>query len=214
MKNQQLVSKLRTFLGKKDNLLILILTGVLLLVIAWPVEKSGKPTSKSAAEATKRSSTTMDNGAGTGTVFSETENRSDLSDTTVEALERRLEELLSLVQGVGKVRVMITLQSSAETIVEKDSPVSRSNIVENDAQGGSRSTNEMDAEETTVYVTNGAGEKIPYVVKSLSPVIEGVSVVAEGGGNPLVQKNVTEMIQALFNLPVHKIAVVKMKEQN
>lgn len=51
------------------------------------------------------------------------------------------------------------------------------------------------------------------MVKEVSPVIEGVSVVAQGGGNPLIQKNITEVIQALFGIEVHKIKVVKMKQQ-
>ena len=35
-------------------------------------------------------------------------------------LEKRLEEVLSAVQGVGRVKVMITLSSRGEKIVEKE----------------------------------------------------------------------------------------------
>ncbi|MGN0307750.1 MAG: stage III sporulation protein AG, partial [Lachnospiraceae bacterium] len=64
---------------------------------------------------------------------------------------------------------------------------------------------------TTVYIRKETGEQVPYVVKEVSPLVEGVSVVAEGGGNAVVQKNITEVIQALFGIEVHKIKVVKMK---
>mgnify|MGYP006875711212 CR=1 FL=1 len=38
-----------------------------------------------------------------------------------------------------------------------------------------------------------------------------VTVVAQGGGNAVVQKNITDVIQALFGVEAHKIKVVKMK---
>ena len=128
-------------------------------------------------------------------------------------LEQRLEEILGAMQGVGRVKVMVTLASSGEKIVEKDIPLERNNIVENDSTGGNRSTNEMYSQEETVYSTNSEGDKIPYVVKENSAVVEGVSVVAEGGDSALVQKNISEVIQALFGIEAHKIKVVKMKQE-
>ena len=122
-------------------------------------------------------------------------------------MEQRLESLLSSMDGVGEVKVMITLASSSEQIVEKDSPVSRSSMTEADSAGGSRSSQEVDSGEATVYVTDNDGEKIPYVVKEISPRVEGVSVVAAGGGNAYVQKNIIEVIQALFGIEIHKIKV-------
>jgi stage III sporulation protein AG len=44
-------------------------------------------------------------------------------------------------------------------------------------------------------------------------VVEGVSVVAQGGGDSQIQKNITEVIQALFGIEAHKIKVVKMKQE-
>lgn len=79
------------------------------------------------------------------------------------------------------------------------------------ARGGNRSTSEYQNEETTVYTTNEAGDKIPYVIKTVEPIVEGVTVVAQGGDNPAIQKNISEVIQALFHLEVHKIRVVKMR---
>ena len=203
-----------TFLLKKDNLIIGILIGVLLLVIAWPVENensqkttdsmdtmSGLWNSKNAIENTR-----ADMGSYSG---NDAKDKTDISNQ----LEARLEEILSVMEGVGKVKVMITLASTGEKVIEKDTPTDRSNITEQDSTGGSRNTSEMNAQESTVYISNSQGEKIPYVVKEISPVVEGVSVVAQGGGDFQVQKNITEVIQALFGIEVHKIKVVKMKQQ-
>ena len=108
---------------------------------------------------------------------------------------------------------MITLKSSRELIVEKETPVNRSATTENDAQGGSRTINTSELEENVVYSTDGSSSE-PYVVKSLAPEIEGVLVVAEGAGSGTVNRTVTEIVQALFGVEAHKVKVVKMEAKS
>ncbi len=62
--------------------------------------------------------------------------------------------------------------------------------------------------ETAVYA-NGNGEETPYVKQELSPRIEGVLVIADGGDNAIVIENITEAVQALFGVDTHKIKVMK-----
>ena len=218
------VEKIKQYLSKRDNLIILILTGILLLVIAWPVENKSSGNSNSFALWDRKSSNVdnmiQEKGAkNSGIEIPELENGNIIEtgilqeEYIVEKLEQRLEEILASMQGVGKVKVMITLFSGGEKVVEKDIPLERNNIVENDSTGGNRSTNEMYSQEETVYITNSDGDKIPYVIKENSAVVAGVSVVAEGGDLALVQKNITEAIQALFGIEAHKIKVVKMKQE-
>ena len=217
------IEKIKQYIVKRDNLVILILTGVLLLVIAWPVEGTGKEKNKVSDLWDKNGSNAeplWENNVrtnGEGIANNPGENLMDAGiyqeEYIIEKLEQRLEEMLTSMQGVGRVKVMITLYSSGEEVVEKDIPLERSNLVEKDSAGGNRSTNEMYSQEETVYMTNSAGEKIPYVVKKNSAQVAGVSVAAQGGENPLVQKNITEAIQALFGIEEHKIKVAKMKQE-
>lgn len=185
---------------KKENMIVIILIGVLLLVIAIPVNPK-----KPKTEDVKQQPEDINQS------FTDNSVEDNTDQTYVENLESRVEDILSSMEGVGNVKVMITLQSSQETIVEKDMPTSRSNISETDGSGGNRNTNEMDSQETTVYTTNQNGDKIPYVIKTKEPEIEGVTVVAQGGDNAVVQKNISEVIQALFHIELHKIKVVKMR---
>ena len=202
---------------KKDNMIILILMGVLLLVIAWPMEGyeekdvgvSGLWDRNSSTIRETRDKQTSDS----LTQESYISQKYLEEEYVVDTLEKRLEEILYAMQGVGQVRVMITLASRGEKIVEKDIPLERSNIVEEDSGGGSRNTNEMNSQEETVYSTNSQGDKTPYVIKETGVEVAGVSVVAEGGDNEVVQKNIGEVIQALFGIEEHKIKVVKMKYQ-
>lgn len=218
----QVIEKIKQYILKKDNLVIIILTGVLLLVIAWPVEGNVTQKNNMSGLWDKNNSTVTsksvqkDDLGASGTNYEEgdlIDDRIRQEEYIIAKLEQRLEEILASMQGVGRVKVMITLYSSGEEVVEKDIPLERSNIVENDSTGGKRSTNEMYSREETVYITNSAGDKIPYVVKKNSAQVSGVSVVAEGGENPLVQKNISEIIQALFGIEEHKIKVAKMKQE-
>ncbi len=186
---------------KKENMIVFVLLGILLLVIAIPLEGDKK---ERVEEKEKKED---DNGE-------EEINREVLEDDNLEyclQLEQRIEELLSQMDGVGKVHAMVTLVSSKELIVEKDEPVSRSTVTESDGSGGTRSTNESSYEYETIYKTDGDGNKIPYVIKKIEPQIQGITVVAQGGGNALVQKNISEVLEALFHVDAHKIKVVKMK---
>ena len=160
------------FLAGKHNLQILLLAGILLVVIAMPVEKKGEGEVRKQGEKTEKRT------------------ESDYES----AMEEKLSKLLSDVQGVGENQVMITLRSTAERIVEKD-----------------EETDDQTKRETTVY-RNTDEEEVPYVKKEMTPQIEGVVVIAEGGDDSVVVKNITEAVQTLFGVDTHKIKVMKMNE--
>ena len=126
-------------------------------------------------------------------------------------LEDRLSRILSQIEGAGEVKVMITLKSSAEKVLDKDT------VTEEDSQGGTRQSSKASKKENTVYAsdsdstTQGSGS--PYVSKELSPEIEGVVVIADGGGNAVVKENISSAVQALFDIEPHKIRIMK-KQMN
>lgn len=181
---------------RRDNLLILILSGVLLFIITFPTDE--EPAVEQQVQ---------NNNARESEELQKTEKKD--TEDFAESLEQQLEATLAEMSGVGKVKVMITLKTSEELVVEKDEPVSRSNTNESDSSGGNRIVTQVDSTETTVYTTAG-GESRPYVVKTILPRVEGVVVVAQGADNGTVNQNITEMVQALFDVEAHKVKVVKM----
>lgn len=190
---------------KKEQFFVILLCGILLLVIALPTSHSKKSSSSFIKEPKDGFSVLEEDG--------EIENLAKGPNSEEEYLiemEDKVEKILSYMDQVGRVEVLLTLESSQEKIVEKDIPVSRSNTQEEDAQGGSRLLNEIDSKETTIYETDG-GKSVPYVIKTTSPRVEGVVVVCEGAGTGNVNKNISDAIQVLFGIDAHKIKVVKMK---
>lgn len=169
---------------KKDQILIGILVGVLLLVIALP--QGGQEES----------------GSGSATLPQTGEE--DESDP-VEKMERRLENILEQVEGVGKAEVMITVKSMGKKTVEKD------RSVQEESSGASGEENlTTRTEETTVYARDSQGNEMPFVTEETSPQIEGVLVAAQGGDNLAVAESITEAAEVLFGVEVHKIKVMKL----
>lgn len=178
-------------LKDKNTWLVLGLFGVLLLVIAMPTDTLEKQKSDLSQLQIASEET-------------ETASAQERTDDTVEALEGRLEETLSLIDGAGKVRVMITLKDTGEKVVEKD--VSR----RTDADAGG--TQNTDQNQSSIYEKDGSKET-PYVSNELTPQVEGVLVVAQGAGNSIVKQNILQGVMALFPLEAHKITIVKMSMQ-
>jgi len=94
---EELKNKIRQLVGsgKKNQWLVFLLVGLILLVAGIPMEE--KETSVE-------------------TVFLENEKNKDKA----EQLEERLEKVLNQVEGVGRTSVLITLKSDGKKLVEKD----------------------------------------------------------------------------------------------
>lgn len=128
------------------------------------------------------------------------------NDAYIEAMERKLEETLKTIAGVGKVEVMLTLESSKEAVLNKDTQTEQEKMKED------TKTNDVIKENEETVLTENSGNQQPYIIKEIEPKVAGVVVVLEGGGNPVIVKEVTEAVQVLFHLEVNKIKVLKMEE--
>ena len=174
----------------KNQLLIGGLAGILLLVIAIPVENRENSREEKQQEQIIQEETAYGSG--------------DYG----KRLEHRLEQVLKDMEGVGKVKVMITLKDQGEHILEKDWTQSSQDISEEDGSV-KRSTKERQSQEETVYSQNSGSSGEPFVKREVTPRVEGVLVVAEGGGDAKTMKNISDAVLALFPVEVHKIKVVK-----
>ena len=202
-----MIEKIKKLAKNKNNLVVLVLTGVLLMIIALPVKNKSTQSTENETEAQNNNNSYFNSSEydGTGNYG---ENLSE-GQFYIARMEEKLEEVLSQLEGAGKVEVLITLETSEEKIVEKDVPVVRSNTEETDSAGGTRTINNVDMGESTVFSNTGNNSQ-PYVIKTVSPRIEGVVVLAEGAGNGNVSINISEAVQVLFGIEAHKIKVMKM----
>jgi len=185
----------------KENAFIIILAGILCMVIVWPESNNS----------TKQ----IDSEQFDGNSMTSNRNDRDITENTlnvyIENQEKRLTDILSQMEGVGEVQVMIRASASKEYVVEKDVTLSNNSILETDSEGGTRQSNETNRSELSIYTKDSSGKDIPWVIKEMEPEIEGVLVAAVGGDQEQVAQEITQAVQVLFDIPVHKIKVVKMK---
>ncbi len=174
---------------RKNQLVLLLLAGILLLVIAIPVSKPSEETLEDTQSA--QSTAIQDTG------------------DYEEYLERKTARVLEDVEGVGEVTVMITLKSDGQKIIEKDQSSSAQTTEESDSGGGTRSVEDQSSDKTSIYEQTADGASTPYVSKELAPEVEGVVVIADGGDDAVVARNITEAVQALFGVEAHKIKIMK-----
>ena len=189
---------------KKSDWIVLALIGAILLVIVLPDGKeNGNDTFWIAEKDSVGTTATSMNVV--------VEQKNNDAEEYAAYLEEKLEEVLGKMEGVGKVKVMITLSDYGEAIVEKDTIDSSNSIKETDSDGGSRDTFSREIQSETVQVENETGT-YPYVGKEILPTVEGIVVVAEGGGNATVVSQISKTAMALFPIEAHKIIVVKMSQ--
>ena len=194
----------------KENMAVVALLGLLLMVIAIPADRFSGDVQENAGKDTREGTSATREGMETGEAADGGDAASG-GEGYAKRMEEELQELLSAMEGVGEVKVMITIRDLGEQVVEKDVPSESGWVSETDSAGGTRESESARQEESTVYITDSEGNRTPYISRTTQPEIEGVTVVAQGGGDALIQKNITEVIQALFDIEAHKIKVVKMK---
>lgn len=183
---------------KKSDWAVLALIGVLLLILAVPTERQSSQNALPTEE--------------TETKVTALEEETDSEQTYAEEMEEKLQQILADMEGVGEVKVMITVEDTGEKVVEKDEKSTVSTTTESDGDGGTRTVTEGEETQETRYVEL-SGEQYPYIKKEKLPTVTGVVVVAEGAGNPTVVSNISKAVEALFPVEAHKIMVVKMSSK-
>lgn len=120
----------------------------------------------------------------------------NIETTKIEVLtdERRLEDILSQIDGVGEVSVMITYYSSSEKDIAYETKTSSRNLEE--------------SEDKKAVMTEGE----PMVVKEVYPDVKGVIVTAQGAGRTDVKAAISEAVSATLDVPMHKICIFKKEE--
>lgn len=216
---------------KKEDYIVLLLIGVLLLIISLPTEKekaAKNNTAKNNAEGQQKGggqergdiedflgeTGAKEKAETKKTALEEGDFNNNSSydlDVYVTNLEKRVEKIVSGMEGVGEVRVMITVSDAGTEILECNREITTSNLEETDNAGGSRKNTENGQREEVVYRKDADGNEIPYVVRRKLPEVTGVVVTAQGAGNAKVKENIIGAVGVLFNLNEHRIKVIRMK---
>lgn len=124
-------------------------------------------------------------------------------------LQKQLETFLSSVEGVGKVKVCLTMQTSKELVPAHNTPYTRKSEEETD-ENGKRTLTETQNDAQIILYEQADGSQSPLIIRQIEPTVRGVVVAAQGAGSQKVQNEIVELLEALFGIEAHKIKIVKL----
>lgn len=109
-------------------------------------------------------------------------------------LQDSLADILSLIQGAGKVKVLLTQAAGEQTLYQMDEDVSSG-----------------DLRQETVLVTNSAREETGLIKQVNPPIYQGAIVLCQGADSANVRLSIVEAVMSVTGLTSDHITVLKMK---
>lgn len=188
---------------KLENLVVFVIILIITIIIInfiWNGGSEDNETNTQTTDANKKLATQSYN----QTTVSNTE-LEESNNTIVDELE----DILSNINGVGKVKVMITYSETSKTVPVYNEESSQQDTEETDSEGGTRKITQTDTKKEVIYEENGE-QKTLITQSVISPTVEGAIITAEGAGDITVKTNIIQAVSAVTGLSTHKIQVFEM----
>lgn len=128
----------------------------------------------------------------------ETPKLSQTPEETQQSLQDSLSEILSRMEGAGRVQVLLTEAAGSKTLYQTDE----------DRSTGETTT---DRRKKTVLVTNSAREETGLIRQINPPTYQGAVVLCQGGEDPKIRLAIVNAVANATGLSTDKITVLKMK---
>ncbi len=192
------IEVIKGFVTKYKKIIIMVVVGCLLIILGNMLlyVSGGKESPKMfLPQATKTPG------------ISEIESGMELMgpDEYANYLQKQMEDLLSTIEGVGKVKVLVYVDESCELVPAYDSEKNESNLEEQDSEGGKRKQNDY-RERKDVFDNNGT-----VVLKVVYPKVKGIVVSAQGARSNVVKERIMNALVALYGIEPHRVEILSMK---
>ena len=130
-----------------------------------------------------------------GTQTNKVENKIMESENLSYISQVELASVLSLIKGAGRVEVLLSLETSAQTQYQQNT----------DSPGASNERS------TTVTITDSQRNERGLVNQTWAPVYRGAIVVCDGAEDPQVHLDIISAVANITGLRSDQITVLKMK---
>ena len=126
----------------------------------------------------------------------------------LENFEKKVEDVLSNGEGIGRVKVVLTIKSGMEHVYAEEM---KSNTRQQQENGEITDVDkDSDRKPSILSKSNGGEEAV--VIKKIYPEFMGAAVVCDGADDPEVKLYITDVISSLTGISSDKITVIKMKK--
>ncbi len=122
-------------------------------------------------------------------------------DAPRDELEARLEEILSMVEGAGQVRVLLSPETSGERVLARDDRGSME-------EGGGETRREW---ERSAVIVSGSGQEEAVESVYRYPVYRGAVIAAEGADSAAVRLALLNAVKAATGLTADAVEIVKLR---
>lgn len=188
------IEVVKGFLAKYRKIIIMVLAGCLMIILGnMLIDFQGD---KELLPQTTKTPTLSETG-GSKEIMG--------PDEYANYLQKQIEDLLSTIEGVGKVKVLVYVDESCELVPAYDSEKNESNLEEQDSEGGKRKQNDY-RERKDVFDNNGT-----VVLKVVYPKVKGIVVSAQGAKSNVVKERIMNALVALYGIEPHRVEILSMK---
>lgn len=179
---QNVNEKLKSFTSKKHGNLIFVLgiCGMALLLLSELLPHGTSSSQK----------------ASSGSSFD--------ADTYAVSVQKELCELLGKIQGVGRVEVMLTLESTTQSVY------ATAEKTQSSENGSSEQSTNQQSYENDYVLVDGENGKEALVQQVDMPAVRGVVVICDGGDDSATVCRVTEAVGVVLGVSTNRICVTKM----
>ncbi len=167
---------IKKLFGKKNNFLIILIIIIGILLLVYPFGKQDSSAEKDTAENTVQ------------------------TQPSEKELEKRLEEILGKVSGVGDVSVMVVYSTGGEKTLAYET-----NEETRETTSGQEEKDTQEKKQTQAVLEGDA----PVIVKETYPEIQGVIVAAEGAGDAKLKLDIMEAVKTVLGIDSYKVKVLK-----
>lgn len=156
--------------------MIVILAGVLLMVVTLP--QGSKESEETAEESTQQ--------------------------FDLEEFEQQICSSLSAIDGVGRIEVMLSLETGEESVYASD--------VTQSSQSSGENASSENYQSTMSILSDGSYGERPVLVTSNYPTFRGAVIICDGADDSRVQLELTEAMSSLCGISSDRISVLKMSQ--
>lgn len=131
------------------------------------------------------------------------------SEEYTQTLEKKLQSMIESIEGVGKARVMITLESSEQMVYATEQKTQTESMQDITGEDKKRTQQSDNRQTSYILIDKGSGQKQPVVTARLEPQVKGVVVVCPGAENKVVGARVVEVVTTALGIGSNRVCVVK-----
>lgn len=126
-----------------------------------------------------------------------------------EKLEKNLESIISNIQGAGSSRVLVTLETSTETVYATEERKNEEASEDKSSGEITRKKASNDSEKRFITVKDSEGTEHALAITEIEPKVKGVVVICPGGDDILVKKRIVEATTTALNIKSTQVCVTK-----